>query len=138
MHQGNKTLDNYMNFAKAFKVHHYEHLMSDNSKANSARLKLGSEFKTSMMSGETELANTMLRSLLYAIYEVSKEIDVNDAIMHLMENVPTYMQNRLLLSKMAGYLAEKREILKPTKSFRPDLEASSARILAEAIINQRL
>lgn len=137
-HQGNKTLDNYMNFAKAFKVHHYEHLMSDNSKANSARLKLGSEFKTSMMSGDTELANTMLRSLLYAIYEVSKEIDVNDAIMHLMENVPTYMQNRLLLSKMAGYLAEKREILKPTKSFRPDLEASSARILAEAIINQRL
>lgn len=137
-HQGNKTLDNYMNFAKAFKVHHYEHLMSDTSKANSARLKLGSEFKTSMMSGETELANTMLRSLLYAIYEVSKEIDVNDAIMHLMENVPTYMQNRLLLSKMAGYLAEKREILKPTKSFRPDLEASSARILAEAIINQRL
>jgi putative DNA methylase len=137
-HQGNKTLDNYMNFAKAFKVHHYEHLMSDNSKANSARLKLGSEFKGSMMSGEVEIANTMLRSLLYAIYEVSKEIDVNDAILHLMENVPTYMQNRLLLSKMAGYLAEKREILKPTKTFRPDLEASSARILAEAIINQRL
>ena len=42
-HQGNKTLDNYNNFAKAFQVRHPEQLMSDSSKANSARLKLSSE-----------------------------------------------------------------------------------------------
>lgn len=137
-HQGNKTLDNYMNFAKAFKIHHYEHLMSDNSKSNSARLKLATELKGSMMSGGNEISNTLLRSLLYAMYEISREVDVNDVILHLMENVPTYMQNRLLLSKMSLYLAEKREVLKPTKTFRPDLEASAARVLAEAIRNQRL
>ncbi len=69
-HQGEKKLDNYLNFAKAFRVHDSEQLMSDSSKANSARLKLSTEFKGSMMSGETELAKTPLRALLYAMYEI--------------------------------------------------------------------
>jgi putative DNA methylase len=137
-HQGNKTLDNYLNFAKAFKIHHYEHVISDNSKANSTRLKLSTEFKGSMMSGGNEISDTPLRSLLYAMYELSKEIEVQDVLLHLMENVPTYMQKRVLLSKMAEYIAEKRTVLKPTKQFRPDNEASNARIIAEAIKNQRL
>ena len=63
-HQGSKTLDNYQNFAKAFKVHHFDQLMSDTSKANSARLKLSTEFKSSMMSGDAEIASTPLRALL--------------------------------------------------------------------------
>jgi len=137
-HQGNKTLDNYLNFAKAFKIHHYEHVISDNSKANSTRLKLSTEFKGSMMSGGNEISDTPLRSLLYAMYEISKEVEVQDVLLHLMENVPTYMQKKVLLSKMAEYIAEKRAILKPTKQFRPDNEASNARIIAEAIKNQRL
>ena len=137
-HQGNKTLDNYLNFAKAFKIHHYEHVISDNSKANSTRLKLSTEFKGSMMSGGNEISDTPLRSLLYAMYELSKEIEVQDVLLHLMENVPTYMQKKVLLSKMADYIAEKRAVLKPTKQFRPDNEASNARIIAEAIKNQRL
>ena len=137
-HQGNKTLDNYLNFAKAFKIHHYEHVISDNSKANSTRLKLSTEFKGSMMSGGNEISDTPLRSLLYAMYELSKEVEVQDVLLHLMENVPTYMQKKVLLSKMAEYIAEKRAILKPTKQFRPDNEASNARIIAEAIKNQRL
>lgn len=137
-HQGNKTLDNYLNFAKAFKIHHYEHVISDNSKANATRLKLSTEFKGSMMSGGNEISDTPLRSLLYAMYEISKEVEVQDVLLHLMENVPTYMQKKVLLSKMAEYIAEKRAILKPTKQFRPDNEASNARIIAEAIKNQRL
>ncbi len=137
-HQGAKTLDNYQNFAKAFKVHHYEQLMSDSSKANSARLKLSSEFKGSMMSGDVEIAATPLRALLYAIFELTKEVDVEDVLLHLMENCPNYLSNKSLLAKMADYLAGKREGLKVTKTFKPDVEASSARILAESIRNQRL
>jgi putative DNA methylase len=137
-HQGNKTLDNYLNFAKAFKIQHYEHVISENSKANSTRLKLSTEFKGSMMSGGNEISDTPLRSLLYAIYELSKEIEVQDVLLHLMENVPMYMQKKVLLIKMAEYIAEKRENLKPTKQFRPDSEASNARIIAEAMKNQRL
>jgi len=136
--QGNKTLDNYLNFAKAFKIQHYEHVISEKSKANSTRLKLSTEFKGSMMSGANEISNTPLRSLLYAMFELSKDIEIQDVLLHLMENIPTYRQNRNLLSQMAAYLAEKREVLKPTKTFRPDKEASNARILAEAIKTQRL
>lgn len=137
-HQGSKSLDNYQNFAKAFKVHHFDQLMSDTSKANSARLKLSTEFKSSMMSGDAEIASTPLRALLYAMYELTKEVEVDDVLLHLMDNCPNYNQNKALLAKIADYLAEKRESLKPTKIFHPDQEASSARVMAEAIRNQRL
>ena len=137
-HQGSKSLDNYQNFAKAFKVHHFDQLMSDTSKANSARLKLSTEFKSSMMSGDAEIAPTPLRALLYAMYELTKEVEVDDVLLHLMENCPNYNQNKALLAKIADYLAEKRTILKSTKTFHPDQEASSARVMAEAMRNQRL
>ena len=137
-HQGGKTLDNYQNFAKAFKIHHFDQLMSDSSKANSARLKLSTEFKGSIMSGDAEIAETLLRALLYAMYEVINEVEIDDVLLHLMENYPNYLPNKNLLVKMADYLAIKRGDLKPTKAFRPDTEASAARIIAEAIRNQRL
>ncbi|AHV95613.1 anti-phage-associated DUF1156 domain-containing protein [Paenibacillus sabinae] len=137
-HQGANSLDNYQNFAKAFKVHHFDQLMSDSSKANSARLKLSTEFKGGMMSGDAEIAETPLRALLYALHELSKEVEVEDVLLHLMDNCPNYLPNKTLLSKMADYLAEKREGLKGTKTFKPDIEASCARILSEAIRNQRL
>ncbi len=137
-YQGSKTLDNYQNFAKAFKVRNFDQLMSDAYKANSARLKLSAEFRGGMMSGDAEIAGTPLRALLYAIYEVGREIEVEDVLLHLMENCPNYLSNKPILAKMADYLAEKRESLKATKSFRPGTEVSAARILAEAIRNQRL
>jgi len=55
-----------------------------------------------------------------------------------VENCPNYLPNKTLLAKMAAYLAEKRESLKTTKTFKPEVEASCARVLAEAIRNQRL
>jgi putative DNA methylase len=137
-YQGAKTLDNYQNFAKAFKVHHFEQLTSDTSKANAARLKLATEFKGSLMSGDAELANTPLRAILYGMYEIDKEVEVEDVLFHLMDNCPNYNQNKAILIKMADYLAEKRETLKATKTFHPDKEASAARILAESMRNQRL
>ncbi|MEY3879911.1 MAG: hypothetical protein RIQ94_706 [Pseudomonadota bacterium] len=137
-YQGSKSLDNYMNFAKAFQVHHFDQLMSDASKANLARLKLSTEFKSSLMSGDAEIASTPLRALLYAMYELTKEIEVDDVLLHLMDNCPNYNQNKGLLAKIADYLAEKRGSLKSTKTFHPDQEASQARIMAEAMRNQRL
>ncbi|MRH43330.1 DUF1156 domain-containing protein [Aquibacillus halophilus] len=137
-HLGAKTLDNYQNFAKAFKVYQFDQLMSDSSKANSARLKLSTEFKSSIMSGDAEIAGTPLRALLYALFELSKEVEVDDVLLHLMENCPNYLTNKTLLAKMADYLAEKREGIRGTISFKPEVEASCARVLAESIRNQRL
>lgn len=136
--QGAKTLDNYQNFAKAFKIHHFDQLMSEKSKANAARLKLSTEFKGALMSGNAEIAETPLRALLYAMYELSKETEVEEVLLHLMDNCPNYLQNKHLLEKMADYIAEKREGMKATKTYKPDVEASCARVLAESIRNQRL
>ncbi len=136
--QGEKTLDNYQNFAKAFKVRHFDQLMSDSSRANAARLKLSSEFKSTLMAGDGEIAVTPLRALLYGMYEIIKEVEVDDVLLHLMENCHAYLQNKPLMIKMADYLAEKRQGLKKSKTFKPDIEAGAARILAEAMRNQRL
>ena len=136
--QGEKSLDNYLNFAKAFGVREHTILMDDKAKANNARLKLGIEFKSSNMSGDNNFAHTPLRALLYAIYELSKDIEIEDVLEHLTQNVPNYLSKRQILIKMAEYLASKREIVKPTKSNPTDQEASYARTLAEAISVQRL
>lgn len=137
-HQGAKSLDNYQNFAMAFKIRNFDVLLSDVSKANSARLKLSTELKSSMMSGDSEIAGTPLRALLYAMYELSKQAEIDEVLGHLMDNCPNYLANKQILAKMADYLAEKRENLKGSKTFTPEQEASNARILAEAIRNQRL
>jgi putative DNA methylase len=136
--QGEKTLDNYINFSKAFRVKHHDQLLADNAKANSARLKLSTEFKSALMSGDAEIAGTPLRALLYALFELSKETDIEDVLLHLMENCPNYNQNKGILVKMADYIAAKRGTLAETKAFQPHAEASRARIVAEALRNQRL
>jgi putative DNA methylase len=135
---GEKSLDNYQNFAKAFKVKQFSEVMSDDSKANHARLKLSTELKAAHMSGDGELSNTPLRALLYALFELSKDAEVEDVLNHLAQTYPQYLRDKKLLAKIADYLADKRASLKPTKTFTPDEEASHARVLAEAIRNQKL
>jgi putative DNA methylase len=135
---GEKSLDNYQNFAKAFKVRQSSEVMSDDSKANHARLKLSTELKAAHMSGDGELSGTPLRVLLYALFELSKNVEVEDVLNHLGQTYPQYLRDKKLLAKIADYLADKRATLKPTKTFFPEEEASNARVLAEAIRNQKL
>ncbi len=134
--QGEKLLDNYQNFAKAFRVHHFDALMAS-AKANAARMRTAEEFKGELMSGSAEIASTTLRALLYAMYEVQRDTEIDDVLLHLMTNCgPNYLQVKPLLIIMADFLATKREDLKPMHLY--EKEASSARVLAEAIRNQRL
>ena len=135
---GEKSLDNYQNFAKAFKVKQFSEVMSDDAKANHARLKLSTELKAAHMSGDGDLSGTPLRALLYALFELSKNVEVEDVLNHLGQTYPHYLRDKKLLAKIADYLADKRALLKPTKTFTPDEEASHARVLAEAIRNQKL
>jgi putative DNA methylase len=137
-HMGEKSLDNYQNFAKAFKVKNFDVVMSDRSKANSARLKLSSELKGSQVTGDGELPGTPLRALLYAFFELSKGVEAEDVLNHLGQTYSNYLRDKKLLAKMADYLADKRGTLKPGKNFAPEEEASHARILAEALRNQKL
>ena len=131
--RGAKTLDNYQNFAKAFKVRDFQALMASR-KANNAHLKSAVEFGRNEMGESSELYQSVLRAVLYAIMELNKDIDGAEVLAHLTMNVPNYygdMTQRDLAVELADYLAKRLEEL------RTD-EAASARVLRELIKNQRL
>jgi putative DNA methylase len=131
--KGLKTLDNYQNFAKAFKVRDFRALMAS-QKANEARLRSAVEFGKNEMSEGSELHLSVLRAVLYAMMELAGNLDSNDVLAHLILNVPDYYSNqtqRERVVELADYLAKKLETL------RPD-EASAARVLREMVKNQRL
>jgi hypothetical protein len=133
--KGLKTLDNYQNFAKAFKVRDFRALMAY-QRANQARLKSAVEFGKTEMSDSSELHQSVLRAVLYAMMELVKDVDSSEvlALAHLTLNVPDYYANqtqRDLVIELADYLAKKLDTLRPE-------EASAARVLRELVKNQRL
>jgi len=131
--RGAKTLDNYQNFAKAFKVHDFQALMASR-KANQARIKSATEFGRTEMSEGSELYQSVLRAVLYAVMELANNMDGNEVLAHLTLNVPNYygdMTQRELAVELSDYLAKRLEDL------RPD-EAGAARVLRELVKSQRL
>lgn len=131
--KGLKTLDNYQNFAKAFKVKDFRPLMAS-QKANDARLKGAVEFGKSEMSEGSELHQSVLRAVLFAVMELANNVDGAQVLAHLTLNVPDYYSNQVqreLVVELADYLAKKLDTLRPE-------EASAARVLREMVKNQRL
>ncbi len=131
--KGFKTLDNYQNFAKAFKVRDFRVLMAS-EKANAARLRSAVEFGKNEMSEGSEFHQSVLRATLYALMELVKNMDGGEALAHLTLNVKDYYSNqnqRDLVVGIANYLANKLETLRPE-------EASAARVLRDLVRNQRL
>jgi putative DNA methylase len=131
--KGFKTLDNYQNFAKAFKVRNFRALMAS-QKANHARIKSAVEFGKTEMNQSSEMHQSPLRAVLYAMMELVKNVDADQVLAHLTINVANYygdMTQRELVVELSDYLAKQLETI------RPD-EASAARILRELIKNQRL
>jgi putative DNA methylase len=131
--RGAKTLDNYQNFAKAFKVHDFRPLLGS-QRANQARLKSAVEFGRSEMGEGSELHESVLRAVLYAVMELLKNVDGNEALAHLMLNIPNYygdMTQRELAIELSSYLEKRLEATRPE-------EASAARVLRELVKNQRL
>jgi putative DNA methylase len=131
--RGAHALDNYQNFAKAFKVRDFYALMGDR-RANQARLKTAAEFGRAEMSEGSELCGSVLRAVLYALMELQADVDASQVLTHLTHNVPNYygdLSQRERVIAIADYLAGRLE------SLRPD-EASAARVLAEAVRNQRV
>jgi putative DNA methylase len=128
-----KTLDNYQNFAKAFKVRDFQAFMASR-KANNARLKSAVEFGRTEMGESSEIHQSVLRAVLYAIMELVKNMDGHEVQAHLTLNIPNYygdMTQRDMAVELADYLARHLEELRPE-------EAGAARVLRELIKNQRL
>jgi putative DNA methylase len=131
--RGAKTLDNYQNFAKAFKVRDFRPLMAS-QRANEARLKSAVEFGRAEMSEGSELHQSVLRAVLYAMMELVKNTDGSEVLAHLTLNIPDYysdMTRRELAVDLADYFARRLEAMRPE-------EAGAARVLRELVKNQRL
>jgi len=131
--RGTHTLDNYQNFAKAFKVRDFDAFIGDH-RANHARLKSAVELGRGEMSEGSELHGSVLRAVLYAVMELVKDVDGAEVLAHLTLNVPDYyadVTQREAAIALSGFLARQLE------QIRPD-EAAGARILRELVLNQRL
>ncbi|MDA8346581.1 MAG: DUF1156 domain-containing protein [Thermaerobacter sp.] len=130
---GASTLDNYQNFAKAFKVRDFRAFMAS-QRANRARLKGALDFGRAEMGEGSEFGVSALRPVLYAVMELIRNVDGDTVLAHLSLNVPNYYSDgvqRDMAAELAGFLANRLDHL------RPD-EASAARVLRELIKNQRL
>jgi putative DNA methylase len=131
--RGAKALDNYQNFAKAFKVRDFRPLL-ESQKANETRLKSALEFGRSEMGEGSELYRSPLRAVLYALMELVNNVDSTEVLAHLILNIPDYyadITQREIAIELADYLARRLEVLRPE-------EASAARVLRELVRNQRL
>ena len=130
-------LDDYQNFAKAYRAEGWEDLMADNT-PNRARLKGAAEFKRAMMTGHP-FSGGLVRPVLYAINELriaaEKEDDAQAsgerAISGLRDNLTSWSQQRLQAHLIAEWLG------KTLARHRP-VEASAARTLATLIRTERL
>ncbi|MDL1962657.1 MAG: hypothetical protein LWX01_13390 [Deltaproteobacteria bacterium] len=81
-----------------------------------------------------ELYQSVLRAVLYAIMELTRDINGNEVQVHLTMNIPNYygdMTQRDLAVELADHLAKRIEELRPE-------EASAARVLRELVKSQRL
>jgi putative DNA methylase len=130
--KGAKTLDNYQNFAKAFKVKDFQALLQSN-KANSARLRSAVELGRSEMGESSEFYQSTLRATLFAMMELVKNISTDDVVAHLRLNVTNWYDatQREMVSELSDYMAKQLE------SIRPE-EASAARILRELLKTDKL
>ena len=99
------------------------------NKPNDARLKTASEFKRAEF--ESEFGKSALRAVLFTLYELQQEVDIDDVMAHLHDLVNSYWSRREDVLALANIIALKRAERVPS-------EAEAARILANRIRNERL
>jgi adenine-specific DNA methylase len=124
-----RKLDNYQNFAKAFRVDGYDKLMGPMD-PNKARLKTAKEFKKNSFE-IPEFGPSITRAALYGIFELENDVEGDDVLSHLKDLLPNYHNKRDDLAAIADYIARKREAVDET-------ESRAARILHGLIRNERL
>ena len=124
-----RKLDNYQNFAKAFRVNDYGALMGS-TEPNKARLKTAKEFKKAGFE-VPEFGPSATRAALYAIFELENDVEGDDVLSHLKDMLPNYHNKRDDLAAIADYIARKREAV-------DERESRAARILHGLIRNERL
>lgn len=128
---GEAKLDQFQNFAKAFRVGDYDDMMASKS-PNNAKLKTATKLgKTSMAEGIPFGRDSIVRLALRGIWRVAKEDEVDEVLEEMRDLIPDYLRKRDTLRQIIGYVAAKREHTDAD-------EARAARILATAIQTERI
>ncbi|WP_455232447.1 anti-phage-associated DUF1156 domain-containing protein [Geopseudomonas aromaticivorans] len=125
---GASKLDNYQNFAKAFRVEDYTKVMASMA-ANGARLKQADEFTSRELTESTEIGPTWLGHLIIAIQQLLAEVEPQSVVKTLMEDLPDYLEIRPKLIDLARFLESKSS----SAAVR-----SAAEVLASRMQTQRL
>jgi putative DNA methylase len=125
---GASKLDNYQNFAKAFRVDDYTKVMASMT-ANGSRLKQVDEFGSRELTDNTEIGPTWLGHLIIAIQQLLAEVEPQSVVKTLMEDLPDYLEVRPKLIDMVRFLENKS---------RNEAVRSAAEVLVSRMQTQRL
>jgi adenine-specific DNA methylase len=103
---GAAKLDNYQNFAKAFRVDDYTKVMSSMT-ANKAGLKRVTEFSSRDLSDSTEIGATWLGSLIIGLQQLLTETEPQVVIGQLQAELPDFMEARPVLVDLLHFIRDK-------------------------------
>ncbi|MFH6952927.1 anti-phage-associated DUF1156 domain-containing protein [Pseudoalteromonas sp. XMcav1-K] len=120
---GAAKLDNYQNFAKAFRVEDYSRVMGSMA-ANKAQLKRITEFVSRDLTESNEIGSTWLGHLIISLQQLLAEAEPQSVISQLQADLPDFMEIRTLLIDMLLFIENKA----PEKEARDVAEILGARL----------
>jgi len=120
---GASKLDNYQNFAKAFRVEDYNRVMG-NMTANKAQLKRVPEFASRDLTDSTEIGSTWLGYLIIGLQQILSEKEPQSVISQLQADLPDFMETRPILIDILTFMEKKA----PEKATRDAAEVLGARL----------
>lgn len=120
---GASKLDNYQNFAKAFRVTDYTRVMGD-MRPNNARLKRVSEYASRDLTDATEIGVTRLGQLIIALQQLLKDTEAQVIVEQLRAEMADFLEARPLLVDMLAFIERKA----PESEVRSAAEVLGARL----------
>lgn len=120
---GASKLDNYQNFAKAFRVADYAKVMG-NMAANSARLKRVTEFASRDLTDSTEIGPTWLGRLIIGLQQLLAETEPTVVVGQIQEDLPDFLEIRRQMIDMLSFIERKA----PEKEVRDAAEVLGGRL----------
>jgi hypothetical protein len=120
---GSAKLDNYQNFAKAFRVEDYSRVMGSMA-ANKAQLKRIPEFASRDLTESNEIGSTWLGHLIIGLQQLLAEVDPQTVIGQFQADLPDFMEIRVLLLDVLTFIENKA----PEKATRDAAEVLGARL----------
>ncbi|MFM5153232.1 anti-phage-associated DUF1156 domain-containing protein [Aeromonas hydrophila] len=120
---GATKLDNYQNFAKAFRVDDYSRVMG-NMGANKAHLKQVPEFASRDLTDSTEIGSTWLGYLIIGLQQILNEKEPQTVVNQLQADLPDFMEARPILTDILAFIEKKA----PEQATRDAADVLGARL----------